>query len=124
VKIELAESRHRQKGDMELPAIRGRRREDALAAERFARLVDAVVPASYRLAAVLLGSETEGEDALQDAAVVAWREFATLRDEDRFEACEGSNRSLLPEGRKASADGSPAIRRITAASCRCDHLPA
>ncbi len=54
-------------------------REDA-----FARLADRQLAASYRLAAVLLGSEVEAQDAVQDAAVQAWDRFGSLRDAERF----------------------------------------
>jgi RNA polymerase sigma-70 factor (ECF subfamily) len=56
-------------------------REDA-----FASLIDRSLPTSYRLAAVLLGSESEAQDAVQDAAITAWERFDSLRDPDRFEA--------------------------------------
>ncbi|MDA8201608.1 MAG: sigma-70 family RNA polymerase sigma factor [Chloroflexi bacterium] len=51
----------------------------------FTGLADRQLAASYRLAAVLLGSEVEAEDAVQDAAVQAWDRFASLRDAERFE---------------------------------------
>lgn len=56
-------------------------REDA-----FVRLIDRSLPISYRLAAVLLGSESEAQDAVQDAAITAWERFDSLRDLERFEA--------------------------------------
>ena len=49
-------------------------------------LADRGLLSSYRLAAVLLGSELEAQDAVQDAAAVAWERFADLRDQERFEA--------------------------------------
>jgi len=52
----------------------------------FARLADAHLSRAYRLAAVLLGNEVEAQDAVQDAAVAAWRSFRGLRDVDRFDA--------------------------------------
>ena len=63
-----------------------RRRAGAERAEAFARLSDRQLLAAYRLAALLLGSEAEAEDATHDAAVVAWERFSTLHDVDRFEA--------------------------------------
>lgn len=51
----------------------------------FARLADRQLASAYRLASLLLGSETEAQDAVQDAAVVAWERFAQLRDRDRFD---------------------------------------
>lgn len=58
-------------------------------ATAFAALLDRGLEAHYRLAAVILGDPVEAEDAVHDAAVVAWRGFAGLRDRDRFEAWFG-----------------------------------
>ncbi len=58
---------------------------DATRAESFARLADRGLASSYRLAAVLLGSEIEAQDAIQDAAVIAWERFSDLRDPARFD---------------------------------------
>lgn len=55
----------------------------------FAALLERGLDAHYRLAAVILGDPVEAEDAVHDAAVVAWREFAGLRERDRFEAWFG-----------------------------------
>jgi RNA polymerase sigma-70 factor, ECF subfamily len=55
-------------------------------ATAFAALLDRGLETHYRLAAVILGDATEAEDAVYDAAVVAWRGFAGLRERDRFEA--------------------------------------
>jgi RNA polymerase sigma-70 factor, ECF subfamily len=52
----------------------------------FASLLDGVLPRSYRLAAVILCSEDEAQDATHDAALRAWRNFRSLRDPTRFEA--------------------------------------
>ena len=41
---------------------------------------------AYRLAGLLLADATEAEDAVQDALVVAWQSFGTLREADRFGA--------------------------------------
>ncbi len=60
-------------------------RDDQRAA-LFARLADRHLAGSFRLAALLLGSQTEAQDAVQDAATVAWQRFADLRDPERFEA--------------------------------------
>jgi RNA polymerase sigma-70 factor (ECF subfamily) len=61
-------------------------RPDAGRAGAFAYLADRQLARSYRLATVLLGSVAEAQDAVQDAAAVAWERFADLRDEGRFEA--------------------------------------
>jgi RNA polymerase sigma-70 factor (ECF subfamily) len=52
----------------------------------FGRLTDRQLAASYRLATLLLGSEVEAQDAIQDAALIAWQRFASLHDPDRFDA--------------------------------------
>jgi len=58
-------------------------------ATAFAALLDRGLDTHYRLAAVILGDPVEAEDAVHDAAVVAWRGFASLRERDRFEAWFG-----------------------------------
>lgn len=55
-------------------------------AATFARLADRHLARSYRLASLILGSELEAEDAVQDAAVAAWEKFRSLREPDRFDA--------------------------------------
>jgi RNA polymerase sigma factor (sigma-70 family) len=52
----------------------------------FARLMDPQLDPAYRLAAYILGSEVEAEDAVQDAASHAWQRLGTLRDPARFAA--------------------------------------
>jgi RNA polymerase sigma-70 factor (ECF subfamily) len=52
----------------------------------FATLADRHLDRAYRLAAVLLGSELEAQDAVQDAAASAWARFGDLRDRARFDA--------------------------------------
>jgi RNA polymerase sigma-70 factor, ECF subfamily len=58
-------------------------------ATAFAALLDRGLDTHYRLAAVILGDPVEAEDAVHDAAIVAWRGFAGLRERDRFEAWFG-----------------------------------
>ena len=63
-------------------------RSDADAARR-AGFLGASRPAmdrAYRLAGLLLASATEAEDAVQDALVVAWQSFDSLREVDKFGA--------------------------------------
>jgi len=62
---------------------------DAARAGAFARLVDRDLASSYRLASLLLGSEQEAQDAVQDAVVTAWERFDDLRDRERFGAWFG-----------------------------------
>lgn len=52
----------------------------------FARLTDGALDRAYRIAAVILGSSQDAEDATHDAVVQAWRSFGGLRDTNRFEA--------------------------------------
>ena len=58
-------------------------------ATAFAAFLDRGLESHYRLAAVILGDPIEAEDAVHDAAVIAWRGFAGLRDRERFEAWFG-----------------------------------
>jgi RNA polymerase sigma-70 factor, ECF subfamily len=72
-------------GDIALPAeVAPRSRADAYRA-----LVGGHLDMAYRRAAVLLGDQFEAEDAVHDAALRAWRHWAGLRDESRFEAWFG-----------------------------------
>ncbi len=64
-------------------------RSDEDRADAFTRLLDRGLDSHYRLASVILGDPIEAEDAVHDAAVVAWRGFGALRDRDRFEAWFG-----------------------------------
>jgi RNA polymerase sigma-70 factor (ECF subfamily) len=41
---------------------------------------------AYRLAGLLLADAHEAEDAVQDALVIAWRSFESLRETDKFDA--------------------------------------
>lgn len=50
----------------------------------FRRLMTDDLTRVHRLATALLGSTMEAEDAVHDAAVLAWRGFGSLRDLDRF----------------------------------------
>jgi RNA polymerase sigma-70 factor (ECF subfamily) len=52
----------------------------------FELLVDRDLDGAYRLAGVILGNGPDAEDATHDAVVHAWRSFAGLRDQSRFEA--------------------------------------
>ncbi len=57
--------------------------------DHVATRIDAALDASYRLAAVILGDPIEAEDAVADAALVAWRARRQLRDLARFDAWFG-----------------------------------
>lgn len=58
-------------------------------ATAFSALLERGLDAHYRLASAILGDRIEAEDAVHDAALVAWRGFAGLRDRDRFDAWFG-----------------------------------
>src|SRR5688572_8192719 len=58
-------------------------------ADAFRRMVAGELQRSYRLAAVMLGDSVDAEDAVHDAAVLAWTRFGSLRDPERFEAWFG-----------------------------------
>jgi len=58
-------------------------------AAAFGRLLDRGLDGHYRLAAVILGDPNEAEDAVHDAALVAWRRFGGLREPERFDAWFG-----------------------------------
>ena len=53
---------------------------------RFVRYVESRLADHYRLASVILGDQTEAQDAVQDAMEQAWRDWGALRDADRFDA--------------------------------------
>ena len=56
-----------------------------LRADAFRELADRHLDAAYRLAAVILNDRADAEDAVHDAALVAWRGFGGLRDPGRFQ---------------------------------------
>jgi len=66
--------------------VHGRSATDAERGDAFAGLADRHLARAYRLASVILGSEPEAQDAVQDAVVVAWERFEDLRDRERFDA--------------------------------------
>lgn len=52
----------------------------------FQRLADQRLEASYRLANAILGDESQAQDAVHDAVVLAWQRWSSLRDLARFDA--------------------------------------
>lgn len=52
-------------------------------ADSFASLIDPLLQPAYRLAAVMLSDRMAAEDAVQEAAVKAWRSLRQLRGEER-----------------------------------------
>src|SRR4051794_33755079 len=49
--------------------------------DSFTRLIEPLLDPAYRLAAVMLADRTAAEDAVQEAAVKAWRKLRQLRGE-------------------------------------------
>ncbi len=54
--------------------------------EAFERLTDQRLLRAYRLATLVLRDASAGEDAVHDAAVLAWTRFDELHDHDKFDA--------------------------------------
>ena len=57
-----------------------------VATRRVLDLADRGLDRAFRLAGLILGDQSEAEDATQDALVRAWRAAATLRDPSGFDA--------------------------------------
>jgi len=55
----------------------------------FGRLIDDGLDRSFRLARLILRSDADAEDALQDAVVAAWRGWQQLEDVGKFDAWFG-----------------------------------
>ena len=51
----------------------------------FEVLMRSRLPRTYRLAMAILGSESEANDAVQEAWVAAWRQLGSLADRGRFD---------------------------------------
>jgi DNA-directed RNA polymerase specialized sigma24 family protein len=68
-------------GERALNAIRSEERSAA-----FERLAEHHIESSYRMAALVLRDPNEAEDATHGAFVLAWRNWSSLRDSNRFEA--------------------------------------
>jgi RNA polymerase sigma-70 factor (ECF subfamily) len=52
----------------------------------FARLIDDGLDRSFRLARLVLHSDSDAEDAIQDAVMAAWKQWRQLRDVTKFDA--------------------------------------
>ena len=75
---------------MDVPKVRGRA-EVAMSVDRaaereaaFRRLMTEELVRVHGLAMKVLGSAVDAEDAVHDAAILAWQRFGSLRDVDRF----------------------------------------
>jgi RNA polymerase sigma-70 factor, ECF subfamily len=76
-------------GTLRRPTAMTRSDEDGGMATRrlaFERLTDQRLLKAYRLATLVMRDRVEGEDAVHDAAVLAWTRFDELRDHTRFDA--------------------------------------
>lgn len=51
----------------------------------FQRLADQRLDASYRLASAILRDDSQSQDAVHDAIVLAWQRWSSLRDRARFD---------------------------------------
>lgn len=54
--------------------------------EAFERLTDQRLLRAYRLATLIMRRDGDAQDAVHDAAVIAWTRFDELRDQSRFDA--------------------------------------
>jgi RNA polymerase sigma-70 factor (ECF subfamily) len=70
---------------MEIDIAHDESRSRADRERAFADRLTHAAPASYRIAALILGNHADAEDAIQEAAVEAWRHLRELRDLDRFD---------------------------------------
>jgi RNA polymerase sigma-70 factor (ECF subfamily) len=52
----------------------------------FGRLIDDGLERSFRLARLILRTDADAEDAVQDAVVAAWRNWQQLEDVNKFDA--------------------------------------
>ncbi|HJT63393.1 MAG TPA: sigma-70 family RNA polymerase sigma factor [Candidatus Limnocylindria bacterium] len=60
-------------------------KESSARADAFRQLADRHLESSYRLALVIMGQPADAQDAVQEAFVLAWRKWGTLRDQAKFE---------------------------------------
>lgn len=69
-----------------MPPGRRMQEVDEGRSEAFQRLAHQRLDSSYRLATAILRDDTDAQDAVHDAVLVAWRRWSTLRDRSKFEA--------------------------------------
>src|SRR6476660_912756 len=86
----------------------------------FQRLTDQRLARAYRLATLVLRDATEAEDAVPDAAVLAWTRFDELRDRDRFVVNACRQRRRGPQVRTLPMPASHEIPQPDGASDRAE----
>jgi RNA polymerase sigma-70 factor, ECF subfamily len=69
-----------------MPAGRRMAETDAQRIAAFQELADQRLEASYRLANAILRDESQSQDAVHDAVVLAWQRWHSLRDRAKFDA--------------------------------------
>ena len=69
-----------------MPAGRRMDGTEELRVATFQRLADERLDASCRLATAILRDDSQSEDAVHDAVVLAWQRWPTLRDVEKFDA--------------------------------------
>jgi RNA polymerase sigma-70 factor (ECF subfamily) len=104
----------------------------------FQRLADERLDASYRLANVILGDESQSQDAVHDAVVQAWQRWSSLRDRAKFDAwfdrivvneCRGRLRGAkyrrttdIAEARLTASDETSAVHQRLLVEQALQHL--
>ncbi len=95
--------------------------------EAFERLTDQRLLRAYRLATLILRRDGDAQDAVHDAAVVAWTRFDEVRDRSRFDAwfdriVVNECRQRLRRGsvRQLVLDGTPPVTTADGATGRAE----
>ena len=68
------------------PVMTGERTRDRAFDAVFVAALEAELSSAYRLAGYLMADSAEGQDAVQEASVRAWRAWPSLREQDKFHA--------------------------------------
>jgi RNA polymerase sigma-70 factor (ECF subfamily) len=95
--------------------------------DAFERLTDQRLLRAYRLATLILRRDGDAQDAVHDAAVIAWTRFDELRDQSRFDAWfdrivvnECRQRVRRSGVRQLVIDGSPTLAAQDGSSGRAE----
>jgi len=88
-----------------MPAGRRMSETEAERTAAFQQLADRRLEASYRLANAILRDESQSQDAVHDAVIVAWQRWSSLRDRAKFDAwfdriVVNVSRNRLRDGRR------------------------